>query len=113
MSTQPPTTWRSMPCSSIQAKRPATSLSGFETGRVGLAPPNEKPRLPASSISRTEGNRAASALIVAKSSGGTRWAWESMIMGVASGSGGFGHARRDEVAQFADPHRELVHHDAE
>ena len=55
MSSQPPTTWRSIFCSSIHFSRAGMSLSGFDTGRVGLPPAKEKPRLPPSSISRIDG----------------------------------------------------------
>ncbi len=69
-----------MPFLASQASRAGISDSGFDTGRVGLAPANEKARLPPSSISRRWGNFAASLRIAANSSGGTRWAWQSTII---------------------------------
>src|SRR5215216_6504240 len=80
MSTQPPTTWRSMPWLSIQASRAARSERGFDTGRVGLPPANAKARLPPFSIRRSEGNRSFAFGMAASRSGGTRWAWESTII---------------------------------
>jgi hypothetical protein len=50
------------------------SLSGFDTGRVGLAPAKEKPRLPPSSIRRIDGKLAACERIASSRLGGTRWA---------------------------------------
>ena len=50
------------------------SLSGFETGRVGLPPANENPRLPPSSIRRIDGKLEAWARIASSRLGGTRWA---------------------------------------
>ena len=59
---------------------PRMSLSGFATGRVGLPPAKAKPRLPPSSISRIEGKLAPRARMASSRLGGTRWAWQSMIM---------------------------------
>ena len=48
-----------MPFFTIQATRPAMSESGLETGRVGLAPANEKASEPSCSMGLTEGKRVA------------------------------------------------------
>ena len=60
--------------------RPATSVSGLETGRVGLPPAKANPRLPPSSISFTDGKFVLAARMASSSAGGTRWAWQSMII---------------------------------
>src|SRR6185295_6610667 len=108
MSTQPPTTCLSMPLLAIQATRAAMSPSGLETGRVGFAPANENASESSCSMSRTEGNRFASARIASMSEGGTRWAWLSMIkryppsaptgLGIGDGiaDGGNAHGQRVE-----------------
>src|SRR5262245_32049439 len=93
MSTQPPTTWRSMPCWSIQARRPARSDSGFDTGRVGLRPANAKARLPASSMTFSEGNRSLFLLTSTRRSGATRLACDSMLSRVVPSRLGFTHRR--------------------
>src|SRR3546814_5809173 len=72
MSSQPPTTWRSIFWPSIHCRRPARSPSGLETGRVGLPPAKEKARLPPSSIRRTDGKYAALLRIASSRPGGTR-----------------------------------------
>ena len=57
------------------------SLSGFDTGRVGLPPANENAEAAAvlDQAQRREASRAR--LRIASSRlGGTRWAWQSMIM---------------------------------
>src|ERR1700687_1396268 len=111
MSSQPPTTWRSIFCSSIHFRRPGRSLSGFETGRVGLPPAKEKPRLPPSSIRRIEGKLEACARIASNRLGGTRWAWQSMIIlslfGLSWVRGG------DGVADGGNADRKLVEGNAE
>jgi hypothetical protein len=81
MSSQPPTTWRSIRLSSSHFSRAAMSLRGLETGRVGLPPAKLKPMLLPSSITRIEGKLRALARMASIRLGGTGWAWQSMIIG--------------------------------
>src|SRR5665213_4245755 len=118
MSSQPPTTWRSIFCSSIHFSRACRSLSGFETGRVGLPPAKEKPRPPPSSIRRIEGKLAAWERIASSRLGGTRWAWQSMIISFARMSFGlllgFALLRiRNGIADRGNPDWKLVEGDTE
>src|SRR3954451_15395522 len=110
MSSQPPTTWRSIFCSSIHFRRDGRSLSGLDTGRVGLPPAKEKPRLPLSSIRRIEGKLSACARIASSRLGGTRWAWQSMIILLAR----VALLRiRDGIADRGDADGKLVEGNAE
>ena len=52
---QPPLTCLSMPCLSIQASRPETSLKPFMIGRLGLPPPKASDRPAGSSTIRSAG----------------------------------------------------------
>ena len=61
---QPPLTCLSMPCWPIHAKRPATSLSPFITGRLGFARRRPAPARRGHRSTRREGNCGASLRIV-------------------------------------------------
>ena len=80
---QPPFTCLSMPCLSIQASRPVTSLRPFMIGRLGLPPPKASDRPAGSSTIRSAGKRGPSLRMVARRSGGIMWPWVSMITGQA------------------------------
>src|SRR3954451_7908073 len=91
------------------------SLNGFDTGRVGFPPANEKPKPAPSSTSRSDGNCCALARTASRRGGGTRWAWQSMIIPgslLRVSEGGFS----DRVAypgrsdgQFIEPNPEWPH----
>src|SRR5215470_15160432 len=79
MSSQPPTSWWSMPFLSIQARRSARSESFGDTGRVGSVPGNCM-RTPLSSrMSLTPGNCFALASNRSNRHLGTKCAWTSMM----------------------------------
>jgi len=80
---QPPLTCLSMPCLSIQASRPETSLKPFMIGRHGLPPPKASDKPAGSSTIRSAGKRGPSLRMVARRSGGIMWPCVSMITGQA------------------------------
>ena len=80
---QPPLTCLSMPCLSIQASRPETSLKPFMIGRLGLPPPKASDKPAGSSTIRSAGKRGPSLRMVARRSGGIMWPCVSMITGQA------------------------------